>query len=286
MANITFNPQITTVGQGLFNTQSKGLVQGSAYPDPAIRYKLAGGLLATTETLPMWGGVGIYNLVPGVAGGPDPALGTVVGRALLLDGAKALTGFSVFDQAYGMINTPQSPVPLAGSSMQVMYYRLGSGARIAVAMDPALVDLEGGLITQQVSWDFAAQRLIPYVAAYPANALLALSWSSAGGGTVTGSTTTNHGLVAGDDFTISGSTPAGYNGTFTALAGTATNVLKYTVAADPGAATVLGQLDAGGGALPVKVLEVQSTNCMTVDYDPDTGFATWNYNGAAAVILI
>ena len=64
VANIAFNPNITTVSAGMFNTSSVGLVQGTAYPDPAIRYKLAGGTLASTETLPMWGGVGIYTDVP------------------------------------------------------------------------------------------------------------------------------------------------------------------------------------------------------------------------------
>jgi hypothetical protein len=45
----------------------------------------------------------------------------------------------------------------------------------------------------------------------------------------------------------------------------------------------------GSGAsslLPVKILDIQDTNCMVVEYDSDTGFATYNYDGAAAVILI
>ena len=50
-----------------------------------------------------------------------------------------------------------------------------------------------------------------------------------------------------------------------------------------GALTVGGSADA---ALPVKVLDVQATNCETVVYNPVTGFATWNYNGACAVIQI
>ena len=59
VANISYNPQLTTVTAGLFNVFSSGLVQGTAYPDPAITFKRASGLLATTETLPMWGGVGL-----------------------------------------------------------------------------------------------------------------------------------------------------------------------------------------------------------------------------------
>ena len=45
-----------------------------------------------------------------------------------------------------MINTPESEVQLAGSGGQVMYYRIGSRARIAVACDPNLISLRGGLI--------------------------------------------------------------------------------------------------------------------------------------------
>ena len=37
--------------------------------------------------------------------------------------AGSLTGFSVFDQAYGMINSPQSPVQLAATYMQVNFFR-------------------------------------------------------------------------------------------------------------------------------------------------------------------
>jgi hypothetical protein len=167
--------------------------------------------------------------------------------------------------------------------MGVNLYALGSNARIAVACDPALVDLDGGLITQQVSWDFGAQRLIPYVAAYPANVITAATWAA---GVVTLTTTTAHGVAVGDDFTVAGMTPNAYNGNFTAVAGTTGSTLKYALANDPGASTVMGTLVAGGGALPCKVLNVQIGNSMTVDYDPTTGFATWNRSGSAALIQI
>ena len=55
---------------------------------------------------------------------------------------------------------------------------------------------------------------------------------------------------------------------------------------DPGAYVGGGQVDAGGGALNVKVLDIQVGNSMTVNYDPVTGFATWNRNGSTAIILI
>lgn len=151
---IQLNPLLTTNGAGLFNVSTDGVVQGTAMDSPAIRNSLAGGLLASTETLPMWGGVGIEEDINGAA-----VLGPNIKRAAAFAN---LTGFSVFDQAHNWISTPQSPVPTAQPGMSVHFYRFGSGARIVVQMDPALASLDGGIITQQVSWDYTNQRLIAF----------------------------------------------------------------------------------------------------------------------------
>ena len=168
VATVSFNPVLTSNAGGSFNIDSSGYVQGQAMDDPSYRYWLAGGVLATTETLPMWGGVGISELIPSSTSTTTsaPSLGGQIGRATTLTAQAAgqLTGFSVFDQAHHMINSPQSPVPLAGTGMSVNFYRMGSQARIAVACDPSLISLQTGLITQNVSWDFNSQRLQPYLA--------------------------------------------------------------------------------------------------------------------------
>ena len=166
---IPFNPVIQTNAAGTFGIQWDGLIQGTAQPDPMARFALSSGWLDPAETLPMWGGVGISENVPANVANPPPAAAPgvnqqgMIQRATAIPGvaAKSLTGFSVFDQAYGMINAPQTPVPQASGYMQVMFYRIGSGARIAVKMDPALAaSLYGNVITQQVSWDFANSQLI------------------------------------------------------------------------------------------------------------------------------
>lgn len=288
-ASIPFNYLPTTVAAGTFNAQSTGYVQGQWISDPAIRYQLTSGVLASTETLPMWGGVAINETItPNGAGGPDSSLGGLITRATNVTAGAAgqITGFSIFDQAYGMAITPQSPVPTAPSNGQVNFFRLGSNARIVVACAPSLVSLETGSITQQVSWDFNAQMLIPYVAAYPANVLTAATWASTNGGEVTFTTTTAHGVAVGDYFTISGMTPAGYNGDYLAITGTTGSTLVATLATNPGVESVLGQLNAGGGALPCKVLSVEVGNSMVVQYSAATGFTTWNYQGTVAVIQI
>src|SRR5579863_4324039 len=143
VAVIPLSPYVQVGGNaGLFNAYSTGVRQGTAYPDPATRFRLRMALLAQSETIPMWGGVGVYLNVPGsqIANQSNPsyALGPICGRALALTGASALAGFSVFDEAYAMVTSPQSPVPLIGSGGQVNVYPLGSLARIAVACDPSL----------------------------------------------------------------------------------------------------------------------------------------------------
>ncbi|MDE2105933.1 MAG: hypothetical protein KGL39_52410 [Patescibacteria group bacterium] len=156
-AGIVINPVETTNFTGTFSVESDGGVQGTFMDDPAVRYALAGGILASTETLPMWGGVGIAEAVPAPASAP---LGSVVTRAA---GYSTLTGFSVFNQAVAMVQSPQSRVPTAGSGMSVNFFRFGSGARIWVQADPTFAaTLETGSILQQVSWDFTNQVLVAF----------------------------------------------------------------------------------------------------------------------------
>lgn len=295
-ANITFNPVVTTNAAGSFNTQSDGFIQGQAMDDPSTRYRLASGVLASTETTVMWGGVGIYNDVPGpnpTVGSPLPqsVLGGNLGRATTLAAnAKQLTGFSVFDQAHNMINSPQSPVPLAGSGMSVNYYLLGSLARIAVRCDPALVDLEGNIITSQVSWDFVNQLLVPYLGT--------LTISSGTYDNTTGEVVLTMSAPItfgpGDAIIVSSLTGSGafasLNGTFTAEAGTTGSTVKYNAGSGLGASAITGgSLTLGSGAssaLPVKIMAVNIGNSMTVDYDATTGFANWDRNGSCALIKI
>lgn len=295
-AQLTFNPYVTSNATGSFNATSAGYIQGLALDDPAIRNELAGGILASTETLPMWGGVGISELIPGLAGNPSPVLGGSIGRATTLTAQATgqLTGFSVFNQNHSAVNSPQSPVPLTGSGGQVNFYRLGSGIRIPVAIDTSLVSLEGGLITQLVSWDFVNQRLIPYSVTYPATTITGAAWANTAGGqtTFTVSTDLTADINAGDDINVSGvvstgGTGVGFNGAFTVVSITSTTIVVTQVAASsPGSYSSGGTVAAGGGALPVKIVGVEIGNSMTVSFNATTGFATWNRSGSTAVIIL
>lgn len=167
-SSISLNPMQTTTAAGLFSTNSNGFTQGDALDDPAIKFQLVGGVLALDAATPVWGGVPISEKIgPSPAGGSPPygaqykSLGNTVYPADA--GANNITGYCVFNQAYGGITTPQSTAPLYSPGMSVNYYRLNSGARIPLPVDPALLTLEGSAITptiNQLSWDFAAGRLV------------------------------------------------------------------------------------------------------------------------------
>lgn len=172
VASVAFNPFVTTNAAGLFLTQADGLWVGSFMDDPAIRNELAGGVLASTETLPMFQGVGIYEQIS--ATGID-VRGNVVGRATSQGSTTTgLIGFTVANQQANGLTSPQSPVPQLASGMGVNFFRLGSGARIVVAIDPAIVSgALGALVTKQYSWDYTNQRIVAYdsVAALPVKIL-------------------------------------------------------------------------------------------------------------------
>lgn len=291
-ANITFNPYVQSAGNsGLFNTQSTGFRQGTAYPDPSTRWRLRGGVLAASETIVMWGGVGVYADVPGGSGNPNYSLGPIVGRAVSLsDAAKPLAGFSVFDQAYGMVTSPQSPVPTIGTYGQVLWYPLGSLARIIVQADPVLADLRGGPIGAAVSWDFTNQLLVPEEGSLTITSGTFVS----GTGVITLLMAAPITFDPGDSVTLASLTGSGavasLDGTWTAIAPSTGTTLTLQGPVGVGAAAITGGTATVGGAasqlLPVKVLDFQTTNCEVVVHDPVTGFTTYNYNGAAAVIQL
>lgn len=297
-----FNPYVTTNASGTFLTSEGGGFQGTAMDDPAVRNYLAGGVLGPNETLPMWGGVAISETTTPVGSTPNTlypnsTLGGYITRATTVTATSSggVTGFSVFNQAHAMINTPQSPVPLAFNGMTVSFYRLGSGARIWVACEPDLVTQEGLIISNQVSWDFNDQLLQPYVASGATETISSLTWSATNGGqvAVVMASASIYGL--GDTINLSGATNTGSGSlsllNTTHVINTYTDTTHFTFLL-PGTSAIWGTLagspvlNVGVGALNVRVLDVQPTNSMTVNYNPVTGNAGWNYNGSAALILI
>lgn len=97
---LSVNPMQTTNARGTFYAKSDGLIQGVALDDPAARYALASGTLASDEIKPLWGGLPVNELVPGASSAPR---GSIIKRAASLS---QLVGFSVFNQAHNGLTTP------------------------------------------------------------------------------------------------------------------------------------------------------------------------------------
>lgn len=289
---VSFNPMLTTNAAGSFSVQSEGYVQGTALDDPAIRYQLANGVLAQTESLPMWGGVAIYEDMP------NPGFGNVTGPTVGRATATAnLTGFSVFNQGHAMINWPQNKVPIVGQGGTVPFFRLGTNARIPVACDPSLVSLQGGLINQQVSWDFNNQVLQPYDASTATVSITSQTASFASGVWTVAVVTAAASLVGavGDSINISGATNSGtggaslVNGNQIVTSFTDNQHFSYQVTAPAGAiGTIAGTqvLNQGTGALNVKVLEINQGNSKVVVWNQSLLTANWNLTGTVALIQI
>ena len=295
MAAVNGFPMSTTAGQGLFNgASSRGLIQGQAFPDPATRFALRSGIVSANETIPMFGGIAVEaDLSPiAAANASSHVLGQSIKRATSIP---TTLGFTVFDQAYNMLTDPNNPVPTAGSGQSINYYPLGSRARIAVACNPSMISFRGGAINAQVSWDWTANMLIPYSGSYPATAISNAVWASTNGGQVTftvGTDLTSY-INAGDNIEVSGVVNTGgastsaFNGQWSVVSITSTTIVVVALAASSiGTYASGGTVLAGGGALPVTLLDVQPSGCMTASYSSATGYTTYNYNGACAIIQL
>lgn len=286
MANLSLNPMATTNAAGSFGVQSDGFIQGVALDDPANRFNLASGTVAATETKPLWGGLPVAELLPGVNSSPR---GSTIRRAVLL---AELEGFTVFNQAHNGLTTPQSPVPLYASGMSVSFYRLGSNMRVPLKASAQVVALgtAGASVKTPLAWDFVNNQVTTAAAAAFAGADIATTAVTYSNGVATVTTASAHGLTAGQYVKISGVAPAAYNGTVVVLTvPTATTFTYAPVSAPGGSATTQGTIGAVAQAditLPVKIISIESGNSKTVSYDSATGFLTWNNTDSCALVLL
>ena len=286
MANLSLNPMATTNAAGSFGVQSDGFIQGVALDDPANRFNLASGTVAATETKPLWGGLPVAELLPGVNSSPR---GSTIRRAVSL---AELEGFTVFNQAHNGLTTPQSPVPLYASGMSVSFYRLGSNMRVPLKASAQVVALgtAGASVKTPLAWDFVNNQVTTAAAAAFAGADIDTTAVTSSNGVATATTASAHGLTAGQYVKISGVAPTAYNGTVVVLSVPSTTTFTYAPASAPGgSATTQGTIGAVAQAditLPVKVISIESGNSTTVSYDSATGFLPWNNTDSCALVLL
>ena len=156
MALINFNPFLTSQPQNTFLSPTQGYMQGTIYDDPVARLQLMGGYIDSGETVVMWGGLPICEMVNLTAAGASDGLGPDVKRAT---SQATTTGWSVFTQAGSMVLIPGgSYPPVADVGNYISFFRYGSLARIAVALDPAVIttlnstNVQVGPVTN-LAWD-------------------------------------------------------------------------------------------------------------------------------------
>ena len=90
----------------------------------------------------------------------------------------------------------------------------------------------------------------------------ALAWASTGGGQVTATTASAHGVSVGDTFKLVNNTPTGYNQIYTAIAGTTGSTLVGALTTNPGAATGFGYAITGSGSPEPVGLNVTFNNYL------------------------
>lgn len=151
---ISFNPALTSAPQNTFLPHTEGYVQGTYFDDPSTKNWLSSGVIASTVTQPVWGGLVVTENVATV----DK---NALGNSLTLATAQAnVTGMTVFNQANNMIIIPGNSVQQAVAGMTINYFRFGSNARIAVPVLASLVaTLDTGAINQALYWDPALFQL-------------------------------------------------------------------------------------------------------------------------------
>lgn len=163
-----------------------------------------------------------------IVGGGDPyAVAYAVWKAL----------FDVSSLVGSVIIASAITKALPGVVTTVLNHGLNSGDDITISdSDPGAYD--GDLVAYAV----LTEKTFSLGKHYDALAIDSQSWTT---GEVTVSFLTPHHVTIGSTFTVSGSTPAAYNGTFVAIAGTNSLDLVYALVSDPGMSTVEGTLEAG-----------------------------------------
>ncbi|MGQ3662111.1 hypothetical protein [Citrobacter braakii] len=136
MANISFDP-FKTLGSptGMFNVESRGLVQGDVQDDPGIRLQLCSGTWSGADAV--WAGVGAMECIASDAA-------NITGANMKPATAAVCNAFIVSNQAYHGIITAGNNVPLYVGNGSVHYYRVGSGARIPLPVSAAVAALADG----------------------------------------------------------------------------------------------------------------------------------------------
>ena len=146
------NVYSTTVSANSFLLNSDGYTGGTLvgkYPD---RYQVEGGVVASTQTTPVYGGLPLSLAVVAPTARGSSGLGQL---ATLAASAANIDGWCVFTQASAGVITPYSSAPLYYANNSVNFVRIGSGAWVVLPLNPAAVNTIAGQGSNfPIYWNF------------------------------------------------------------------------------------------------------------------------------------
>lgn len=164
--SLTYNPAQVTNANGTFYATSDGAVQGFFQDDPAVRFQLRSGVVAPSQSTPLWGGMGVTVSSPatGVEAGSFKAV------LSLATSQATLAGFTVWNQAHAVVLNPsaQDPVPQAAAGGggtivggAINFFLLGSQAQIWVQCSSGVATaFKGASYLTAAYWDYTNQVLL------------------------------------------------------------------------------------------------------------------------------
>lgn len=199
---------------------------------------------------------------------------------------------SAYDSVTGALT-----ISLTGTNSE--FYRVGAGAApaqsiVSIQNAGTLATLatsaEHGLFTSEtvtVSGAIAANYNGTFTITVPDTPAVAISSLVRSGTLATVTTTTPHGLFTNQLVTVSGVTPAGFNGTY-AIAVTGTSTFTYTMAVDPGAdATVVGAYTAGRNIFQYTMASAPPGNATVLgSYTVSANYTDWTVTSRPASMLV
>lgn len=152
-AAVTINPMTSTNIQTAFSLQTDGFVVGTFLPDPAVRFQMEGGVVAATQSTPLWGGLPLKLTVP--ANQLSNKFSSGLGPAIVIaDSLVDINAWAVFDQAANGLIAPGSNAPQYGAGMTMNFFRGGSNARIVLpVLASDVASIISGAPTQSLYWD-------------------------------------------------------------------------------------------------------------------------------------
>lgn len=139
----------TTVANNTFLLNTDGFIVGTLYGKFPDRYAIEGGVVASTQATPLYGGLPLTLAVTAPTIQGSSGLGE---RATLATAQTNIDGWSVFDQGAAGIISGFSNVPLYYANTSINFIRSGF---LVLPVNPAAVNtIAGGASNQAIFWNF------------------------------------------------------------------------------------------------------------------------------------